>query len=134
MLLGRPPRILYSHLELYALPALAGGMATTALLRASTGLVMEAVLLGIWVTVLARIFAYNHGVRLPVFPSAAVFSEAARPRGAAAFAARLEEQRWKQAAGRRALDESLLPSEAVPQSLTMPCCISTAGHSASLAG
>ena len=129
VLLGRPPRILYSHMELYALPALLGGLATTAMIRTSPGLVMESVLLGIWVTVLGRVLAINHGLRLPTFPEAATFSEAARPRDAAAAIARMEELRWKRSVAARALplDESLLGG-AVPQSVTMPSLGGTCLH------
>ena len=48
------------------------------------------VLLGVWVTTLARVFAYNLGLRLPIFPSDAIYSETARPRDAAAALAQLE--------------------------------------------
>ena len=42
VLLGRPPRILYSHAELYAVPAYVGGLATTLVLRWRPSMVMEA--------------------------------------------------------------------------------------------
>ena len=132
VLLGRPPRILYSHAEVYALPALLGGLATTAMIRLHPGLVMASVLLGVWVTVLGRVLAINHGLRLPTFPDATVFSEAARPRDAAAAIARMEELRWKRSAstGSLPLDESLLGGGcgAVPQSVTMPPLHGTCMH------
>ena len=89
---------------------------------------MEAVLLGVWVVVFARILALNHGLRLPVFPASSVFSEAARPRDMAASIARLEERRWKAAS--RGMHESLLRAHdaslnVVPQSLTMPALSSS---------
>ena len=64
-------RILYSHSELYAVPALFGGLATTTLVRLAPSMAMEAVLLGAWCTVVGRILAVSHGLRLPVFPAAA---------------------------------------------------------------
>lgn len=92
VLLGRPPRILYSVLELYAMPAFAGGLACSAVLRLwRDTLVLEAVMLGFWVTVHARVLAVNHGLRLPIFPSAAMYSKASRPRDVAAELARDEE-------------------------------------------
>lgn len=77
VLLGRPPRILYSTLEIYAVPALLGGLATAGFYRemAPQELTMESIMLGVWVVVHARVFAINHGLRLPIFHSEAVFSK-----------------------------------------------------------
>ena len=126
VLIGCPPRILYSHMELYALPAFMGGcdarrthvpphvscpswfgrLATTISLRISSWLAMDAVLFGAWVVVLARILALNHGLRLPVFPASSAVSEAARPRNMAVSIARLEELRLDAAS--RGVRQSLL--------------------------
>jgi len=92
ILIGRPPRILYSHLELYALPAFIGGCATTAVIRFQNTLVMEAILLGTCVTALLRVIAQNYGMRLPTFPAEHVFKIEARPRDAAAALARQESE------------------------------------------
>mmetsp|Transcript_31502 Transcript_31502/g.91094 ORF Transcript_31502/g.91094 Transcript_31502/m.91094 type:complete len:323 (-) Transcript_31502:14-982(-) len=74
ILCQNPPRILYSAKELYALPALVGGFATTFMLRhVGKNLVMEAVLLGVWVTIQLRVFAVNRGLRLPAFPTDQVY-------------------------------------------------------------
>ena len=53
------------------MPALFGGLATTTLVRLAPSMAMEAVLLGAWCTVVGRILAVSHGLRLPVFPAAA---------------------------------------------------------------
>ena len=74
----------YSKLELYGLPAFVGGLATATALRIAPTMVMEAVLLGFWVTSLARVLALNHALRLPAFPAAELIPEEARPRDAAA--------------------------------------------------
>mmetsp|Transcript_3198 Transcript_3198/g.7668 ORF Transcript_3198/g.7668 Transcript_3198/m.7668 type:complete len:338 (+) Transcript_3198:97-1110(+) len=77
VLCQKPPRILYSARELYALPALAGAAATTALLRyGSSTLVMEAILVGTWVTIELRVFCINRGLRLPSFPKDQVYAGA----------------------------------------------------------
>mmetsp|Transcript_88473 Transcript_88473/g.184889 ORF Transcript_88473/g.184889 Transcript_88473/m.184889 type:complete len:287 (-) Transcript_88473:86-946(-) len=69
ILCQKPPRILYAEKEVYALPAFIGAMVTTAVLRfLGENLVLEAVLLGIWITIEMRILAVNHGLRLPVLP------------------------------------------------------------------
>ena len=60
-----PARILHSTLEVYALPALAGGLATTAWLRGAPRRHTEAVLLGVWVTCACRVVAVDRGVRCP---------------------------------------------------------------------
>jgi len=98
VLIARPVRIMYAHAEVYALPALLGGVVTTCFLRLSPTWVSEALLLGAWSTAAARVLAVNHDLRLPTFPARAVYSEAARPRDAAALRARQEELRWKQTA------------------------------------
>ena len=67
VLLRRPVRILHSQQELYALPALLGGISTTTWLRLAPMEVEEALLLGLWVTVLARVLVTNHHLTLPVF-------------------------------------------------------------------
>ena len=67
VLLRRPVRILHSHAELYAIPALLGGLATRTWLQVAPTDVKEALLLGIWVTVEARVLALNHGLRLPTY-------------------------------------------------------------------
>jgi len=84
ILSGRPPRILYSRREMYGLPALSGGLATTLSLRVWPTMVMEAILFGFWVTVLLRVLAINHELRLPVFPAKDLIPEEARPRDLAA--------------------------------------------------
>ena len=75
MLITRPPRILYSHSELYAVPALFGGLATTTLVRLAPSMAMEAVLLGAWCTAgqLAQKLS-NLSVReLPILRQALLF-------------------------------------------------------------
>lgn len=69
ILITRPPRILNSALELYALPALAGGAATTAALRTSLLNEVEAILVGFVVTLYIRVIAMNYGLRLPSLPT-----------------------------------------------------------------
>jgi uncharacterized membrane protein YeiH len=93
VLIARPPRILYNALELYAVPALLGGLATSMVLKyGETDMVMEAIMLGVWITIHARVFAVNHELRLPTFPAASVYSKDARPRDAAAERAREEDR------------------------------------------
>ena len=65
VLIRKPPRILHSYLEIYATPALAGGLATTAWLRVAPHRHTEAVLCGTYMTVLARILAVNHNIKMP---------------------------------------------------------------------
>lgn len=68
VLCQRPPRILFAAQEVYALPALAGGAATTAVMRLwSPRMVAEGVTLGFWVTIELRVLAVNHDIRLPTF-------------------------------------------------------------------
>ena len=88
VLLRLPVRILHSHAEIYAIPALAGGLATTTWLQLAPSGVKEALLLGIWVTVLARVLALNHGLRLPTY--AHVRRGAASTGGCGGSGARLE--------------------------------------------
>lgn len=77
VLCQKPPRILYPAREVYALPALCGAAACTALLRYSDSMmVMESILLGTWVTIQMRVFAINAGLRLPSFPREKVYSGA----------------------------------------------------------
>lgn len=83
VLCARPPRILYSQMELYAVPAFLGGCATVTAARADAAPVV-ALFIGLWVTALARVLAYNHDIRLPTFPSKNVYALAAPPRDAAA--------------------------------------------------
>eukprot|EP00450_Noctiluca_scintillans_P002635 CAMPEP_0194490060 /NCGR_PEP_ID=MMETSP0253-20130528/9409_1 /TAXON_ID=2966 /ORGANISM="Noctiluca scintillans" /LENGTH=320 /DNA_ID=CAMNT_0039330643 /DNA_START=40 /DNA_END=999 /DNA_ORIENTATION=+ len=95
VLLGRPPRILYSHCELYAVPAFFGGCVTTAVTRLIVGsdaAAMKSVLAGTVATAFARVYSYNYGTRLPTFPAEDVFSLAARPRDAAAVIAKREQE------------------------------------------
>mmetsp|Transcript_41167 Transcript_41167/g.96194 ORF Transcript_41167/g.96194 Transcript_41167/m.96194 type:complete len:164 (+) Transcript_41167:410-901(+) len=79
LLRGRPPRILYSTVEVYALPALCGGLSTTLVLRTATAAGTEAVLTGALVTCIARILAINHDLKLPTFPADMMYSMKARP-------------------------------------------------------
>lgn len=70
VLLRRPPRILHSHEEAYATPALLGGVATAAWLHfddARRHRSVEAALLGTYVTVAARVVAVNRGARFPTW-------------------------------------------------------------------
>lgn len=87
ILIARPPRILYSHADLYAVPAFLGGCATTFVVMWRSTAVMEAVLAGTFVTMLLRVIAHNHGLRLPTFPAKDVFDLSARPRDVAAAVA-----------------------------------------------
>jgi len=98
VLINRPPRILYSTLEIYAIPPLLGGFACSALLQLDRTRVMEAVMLGIWVTVHARVIAVNSGIRLPTFPCATVHSRESRPRDVAAEKARDEDMQRQESA------------------------------------
>eukprot|EP00930_Biecheleria_cincta_P057448 TRINITY_DN43380_c0_g1_i1.p1 TRINITY_DN43380_c0_g1~~TRINITY_DN43380_c0_g1_i1.p1 ORF type:complete len:309 (-),score=24.20 TRINITY_DN43380_c0_g1_i1:15-941(-) len=91
ILIARPPRILYSSAELYAIPAFLGGLACASLLKIDERRTFEAMLLGFWTTIHARVFSVNGGLRLPTFPSSAVYSKQARPRDAAAAVARHED-------------------------------------------
>lgn len=90
VLIARPPRILYSHAELYAIPAFLGGCATTALVRLRDTYVMESIFFGTLITAVVRVVAQNYGLRLPTFPADLVFSLDARPRDAALLLARGE--------------------------------------------
>jgi len=67
VLCQKPPRILYATQEIYAIPAFTGGLACTAILRYSSTLELEAVLLGSWVVIELRVLAINYGIRLPTF-------------------------------------------------------------------
>lgn len=96
VLIARPPRILYSAAELYAVPALLGGLTSTAVLRfVCDTMVVEAVLCGVWVTVFARVLSVNHNLILCTFPAEDVYSAVARPRDVAANLAMEEELSWK---------------------------------------
>lgn len=77
VLCRRPPRILYSTQEIYAIPALCGAAVCTTILRCrGTSWEMEAVLVGAWVTIEMRVFAVNLGLRLPSFPRDKIFKTA----------------------------------------------------------
>lgn len=79
LLCQKPPRILYSAREMYAVPALGGAAACSSVMRwGGPTLVLEAILLGTWVTIELRVLAVNHGLRLPTFPREAVY-KAAQP-------------------------------------------------------
>mmetsp|Transcript_19089 Transcript_19089/g.59662 ORF Transcript_19089/g.59662 Transcript_19089/m.59662 type:complete len:98 (-) Transcript_19089:198-491(-) len=67
VLLRRPVRILHSHAEIYAAPALLGGAATALWLRAAPTQVEQALLLGLWLTIQVRVLALNRGLALPTF-------------------------------------------------------------------
>lgn len=105
VLLGRPPRILYPMLEVYAFPAFSGAFACALYMRLVNyeTVVSEAIMLGLWITVYMRVLAVNHGIRLPTFPAEAVYSKEARPRCAAAEIA-AEEDKLR-------LEESHAPEE-----------------------
>lgn len=69
VLCQKPPRILYSAREVYALPALCGAAATAAVIRlCAPTMWAEAITLGFWVTIELRVLAVNHALRLPTFP------------------------------------------------------------------
>jgi len=74
VLCRRPPRILYATQEIYALPALAGALVTTLIMRyGGPSWSMEAVLVGAWVTIEMRVIAVNMGLRTPSFPKELIF-------------------------------------------------------------
>jgi uncharacterized membrane protein YeiH len=74
VLIGKPPRILYSSAEIYATAAFAGALVSALVARLNAELQAEAVLLGFSLTVLVRVLAYNDPMRLPVFPAKAIYS------------------------------------------------------------
>jgi len=94
VLIGRPPRILYPMLELYALPAFLGGLSTGVALKwIDENMVMESIMLGVWVTIHLRVFCVNLDLRLPSFPADDIYSKETRPRDMAAELAMEEERR-----------------------------------------
>eukprot|EP00747_Dinoflagellata_sp_TGD_P219926 gnl/TRDRNA2_/TRDRNA2_91954_c0_seq1.p1 gnl/TRDRNA2_/TRDRNA2_91954_c0~~gnl/TRDRNA2_/TRDRNA2_91954_c0_seq1.p1 ORF type:complete len:379 (+),score=32.05 gnl/TRDRNA2_/TRDRNA2_91954_c0_seq1:65-1201(+) len=117
VLIARPPRILYSLTEVYALPAFLGALATSAVLRMiSDTWVMESITLGTWVTVHLRVLAVNHDLKLPHFPSSQVYSKEARPRDAAFEVMRGEDEQRETVAiqsfiGNGFFEEPLCPAE-----------------------
>lgn len=90
VLCQKPPRILYSAREIYAIPALAGGAATTAVIRFfSSTMLAEAICLGFWVAIELRVLAVNHGIRLPTFPKGDVYMAAQVRMQRASFRSRI---------------------------------------------
>eukprot|EP01062_Namystynia_karyoxenos_P069456 TRINITY_DN64951_c0_g1_i1.p1 TRINITY_DN64951_c0_g1~~TRINITY_DN64951_c0_g1_i1.p1 ORF type:complete len:446 (+),score=126.80 TRINITY_DN64951_c0_g1_i1:83-1339(+) len=67
VLCQRPPRVLYSTCELYALCGFAGGLAYCAVVGTDETWDAEGILLGTWVGIITRVMAYNHFLRLPTF-------------------------------------------------------------------
>lgn len=96
VLIGRPPRILYSMLEIYGIPAYLGGLAAACVIKyADEDMISEAIMLGTWITIHLRVFAVNHDLKLPSFPGHAVYSKETRPRQMAAELA-LEEDKERE--------------------------------------
>eukprot|EP01065_Artemidia_motanka_P047375 TRINITY_DN7418_c0_g1_i1.p1 TRINITY_DN7418_c0_g1~~TRINITY_DN7418_c0_g1_i1.p1 ORF type:complete len:403 (+),score=90.70 TRINITY_DN7418_c0_g1_i1:182-1390(+) len=67
VLCQRPPRILYSSCELYALCGFVAAMSYCIVVAFDDTWDAEGVLLGTWVGVLCRVASFNHFLRLPTF-------------------------------------------------------------------
>jgi len=63
----QPARILFAHKEVYALPALAGATGYMVVISIAESLLVEAILIGTWIGMFARVMAINHFVVMPTF-------------------------------------------------------------------